>query len=133
MKALHAGLLLFVAASTAQAGPVTFNFSGVVTQVPVDEVYGDIAVSDPMQGSFTFESLLPDLIPGAPASASYTSLGPLFGMTITLGPHIFSTFGSLNIGILNAAVDQYTVLAQSAGGDLTLELFLQDNSATALN
>jgi len=54
-------------------------------------------------------------------------------MTLTIGAHVFSTSDSLNIGIVNSGVDQYTVLAQSAGGDLTLELFLEDNSATAFN
>jgi hypothetical protein len=109
---------------------ITFDFSGTVTQVGVDEVFGDIAFGDPFHGSFSFDPLAPNLIPGNPTTASFRSDAP-FGMTVSFDGHDFNVSDGLNIGILNSGLaDQYTVLAQSALGDLTLELFLQDNTAS---
>jgi hypothetical protein len=126
-------LVILAALSSAYAAPITFQFTGMVTQVPVDDIFGDIAFDDPFQGSFTFESAAPDLIPGDDTTGSYTSIGAPYGMTVTIAGHNFSTFGSLNIGISNFALaDIYTVIAATAGGDLTLELFLFDGSTTAL-
>ena len=114
----------------AKADVVTFDFAGVVTQVPVDEAFGDLAASDPIQGSFRFDTSASDLIPMDPATGSYSFSTP-FGMTAAVGAHEFDALGSLNIGILNSFVDQYSVLATSASGDLTLELLLQDNTGEA--
>jgi hypothetical protein len=109
---------------------ITFDFSGTVTQVGVDEVFGDIAFGDPFHGSFSFDPFAPSLIPGDPTTASYRSNAPL-GMTVSIDGHDFSVSDGLNLGILNSGLaDQYTVLAQSGAGDLTLELFLQDNTAS---
>jgi hypothetical protein len=95
----------------------------------VDEVFGDISFGDTIQGSFSFDQFAPDLV-ADPAVGSFQSGSP-FGMTLSIGQHNFIANGSLNIGILNSFVDQYTVLAQSPDGDVTLELFLQDNTGTA--
>ena len=73
---------------------------------------------------------MPDLI-SAPSSGSYLSTGPVFGMTVSVDGLTFSDSGSLNIGILNSFVDQYTVTASSAL--LSLQLFFQDNSGTIFN
>jgi hypothetical protein len=123
---------LFVLLNSANATAITFQFSGTVTQVPVDEVFGDLGSGDEIQGTFTFDSSASDLIPNDPTTASYSWTAPL-GMTVTVGSHTFDTSGLLSIGILNGAVDQYTVLAESAAGDLTLELFLQDNTGEAFS
>lgn len=120
----------FILLSSANASTINISFSGNVTQVPLDEAFGDIAFGDPIQGTFSFDSSAADLIPADPAVGSYTFTAP-FGMTVTIGAHNFVTTGLLNIGILNSFVDQFTVLAMSASGDLTLELFLQDNTGTA--
>ena len=54
-------------------------------------------------------------------------------MTVTIGVHNFSTSGLLNIGILDSFVNQYTVLAVSRAGDLTLELFFVYTCAIGFN
>ena len=133
---MYARLMAFLALAgapvfmgTANAAPITFQFSGVITQVPIDGIFGDIFAGDLFFGSYTFDSAAADAIPADPATGSYTSAGAPFGMTVMIGVHVFSTSNLLNIGIMNGLVDQYTVLALSAGGDLTLELFLQDNTA----
>jgi hypothetical protein len=125
-----ASLLAFL--NPAKAAPVTFEFSGHVTQVPLDEIFGDINSGDTMQGSVSFDTSATDLIPADPTTGSYNFSAP-FGMTVTIGSHDFAANGFLNVGILNSFVDQFTVLATSTSGDLTLELFLQDNNGTAFN
>ena len=122
-------LLFIVLLGSAHAAPLLFQFSGTVTQVPLDGVFGDIGVGDAIRGSYTFDTSAVDLVPADPATGSYTSNAP-FGMTVTIGTHDFATSGSLNIGILNSFVDQYTVLGTSATGDVTIELFLQDNTGS---
>jgi len=126
-------MAIFVSEVLSLAAPLTFQFSGTLTQVPIDELYGDIAAVSAISGSFTFDTAAADLVPGDPATGSYTSSGPPFGMTVSLGGHVFTAQDSLNIGVLNSFVDQYTVLAVGAGGNLTLELFLQDNSGTGFS
>ena len=116
----------------AQADLVTFGFTGTVTQVPIDDVFGDIFAGDPFQGSYTFNSLALDLIPADTAAASFTSAGPAFAMTVTLAGHTFDAADFVNIGIFDSVVDQHTVLAQSGGSNLTVELFFQDNNGGAL-
>ena len=122
------GFLLVVMVLACGAAPITFNFTGTVTQVPIDDLYGDITFGDAVQISLTFEGTATDQIPGDPATASYVSLGAPYGMTVTFPTHVFTASDSLQIGIMNGAVDQYTVLATGPLGSLTLELFLQDNS-----
>ncbi|HTR35601.1 MAG TPA: hypothetical protein VMH80_06850 [Bryobacteraceae bacterium] len=109
---------------------ITFDFAGVVTQVSIDDLSTGIQPGAAIAGTFTFDSTAPDLIP-APSSGSYLSTGPAFGMTVSIDGLTFSESGSLNIGILNSFVDQYTVTASSAM--LSLELFFQDNSGTIFN
>src|SRR5438067_871564 len=113
----------------AHAGPITFNFTGTVTQVPIDDLGTGIQFLDAIFGTLTFDSTAVDAI-AAPTAGSYTSTGPGFGMTATIGPGalLFLVSGSLNIGILNTFVDQYTAHASSA--TLVLDLLFQDNSAT---
>jgi len=124
---------LIVSTGVSRAAPLAFQFSGTVIQVPIDDLYGDIVTGGLISGSFTFDSATADLIPGDPAIGSYTSSGAPFGMSVTIGSHVFSAQDSLNIGVFNAFVDQYTVLALGAGGSLTLELFLQDDSGTVFS
>lgn len=117
---------LFLLISSANAAILSFQFSGNVTQVPLDDVFGDIAVGDTIRGSYSFDTSAVDLLPADATIGSFTWAAP-FGMTVAVGTHNFRTSGSLNIGILDSFVDQYTVLALSATGDLALELLLQDN------
>ena len=124
---------IFVSGVVSYAAPVTLQFFGTLTQVPIDDLYGDIAAGSPFSGSFTFETAAADLVPADLATGSYTSSGAPFGMTVNLGGRVFSAQDSLNIGIINSFVDQYTVLALRTDGSLTLELFLQDNSGTGFS
>jgi hypothetical protein len=124
--------LLLGLLNAANASTITFQFSGTVTQVPLDEVFGDIAVGDQILGNASFDSNAVDQIPADPATGSYTAAAP-FGITVTIGKHNFDATNFLNIGILNGFVDQYTALATDASGDLTVELFLQDNTGTVFN
>jgi len=123
---------LFLLLSPVHAAVLNFQFTGTVTQVPLDEAFGDIAIGDGIQGGFSFDTSATDLIPGDPATGSF-QFGPPFGMAFTVGTHQFTTSGSLNIGVLNSFVDQFTVLGTSASGDLSLELFLQDNTGTVFS
>ncbi|HEY3835615.1 MAG TPA: hypothetical protein VGL72_03555 [Bryobacteraceae bacterium] len=116
----------------ARADTVTFQFTGTVTQVPVDEVFGDIQFGDPLQGSFTFDTNAVDLIPNDPSTGTYQGTDPL-GMTATIGTHQFAANGLLSISVLNSVVDQYTVLALTNAADLTLEIFLEDATGTVFN
>lgn len=123
---------LFGLFSMLSAAPLSLQFSANVTQVPVDDAFGDITVGELIRGSFSFDPAALDLVPADPATGVYASTSP-FGMTVTIGSHDFTTSGSITIGILNSFVDQYTVLATSASNDLTLELFFQDNTGTAFS
>jgi len=125
-------LVLLLMPGGLKGGVITFQFSGAVTQVPLDEVFGDINFGDVIQGSFSFDTAGADQIPADPATGSYTFSAP-FGMTVAVGTHEFSTTGSLNIGILNSFIDQFTVLATSASGNLTLELLLQDSTGSVFS
>lgn len=118
------GLAVF---SLASADPITFNFTGTATQVPIDDLGTGIQSGDAITGAFTFDSNAPDLVP-APSTGSYLSTGPAFGMTATIGGITFSESGQLDIGILNSFVDQYAVTASSAL--LTIEFLLQDSSGS---
>jgi hypothetical protein len=116
----------------ARAGPITFNFTGTVSQVPIDDFATGIQFGDSITGSFTFDSAAVDAI-AASTAGSYTSTGPAFGITAAIGPSalLFLAPGSMNIGILNTFVDQYTGHASSA--TLVLDLFFQDNSGAVFS
>lgn len=132
IKTLTCMAFLLVLFRPAGATPITFQFSGHVTQVPLDEMFGDIAAGDLMHASLHFDTSASDLIPGDPATGSYSFSAP-FGIDFTIDSHVFSASGSLNIGVVNSFVDQFTVLGTSAAGDLSLELFLQDNTGNAFS
>jgi hypothetical protein len=122
----------FLLLGRAHAGTITLQFSGNVTQVPVDELFGDIVPGEAIQGSFSFDPSATDLLPADPTTGIYQWTSP-FGMTATIGMHEFNAFGSLTIGVINSFVDQYLVLAMNAANDLTLELFMQDDTGTAFD
>lgn len=121
---------LFVLASPAYSDAITFQFSGSVTQVPVDDVFGDIGLGETFHGTLSFDSAAVDQLPGDPTIGSYSFSSP-FGMTVSVGAHDFEASGFLNIEVLNSFVDQYTVSATSGTGDLNLQMFLLDNTGSA--
>ena len=131
MRATKILPIFFALALSANASIVTVLFSGSITQVPIDDVFGDIQFGDPFQGTYSFDSAASDLIP-SPSAGSYSFTAPL-GIAATIGSHTFAATGSLNIGILNGVIDQYTVLAFSPTADLAIQLLLQDNSAAVFS
>jgi hypothetical protein len=115
------------AACAGLAAPVTFSFTGTVT----DDPFGVGLVS--FAGSYTFESAAGDAVPAA-STGSYDSSGPGFGIAVDFdaGAATASVVGTLNIGIANDfadPVDQYTVTGLA--GTVELGLFLEDLTATA--
>ena len=113
----------------SQASPVTFAFTGSVTNDP----FGLSSFGAPITGSYTFDSAAVDAIPG-PSTGSYPSIGLLFGFLANVDGTPYSVSGSIAINTANnigVGLDQYGAL--STDGLLTLELFLQDASQTALS
>ena len=124
---IGAGLALFLACFGARAfaTPVTFGFTGSVT----DDPFGLSSFGAPISGSYTFDSTATDAIAADPASASYPSTGAGFGFSATVDGTPYAVSGTLSIGILNAFVDQYLPTADD--GTLTLGLFFEDATASA--
>jgi hypothetical protein len=127
------GVLVGMVSTSRIAGatPITFNFTGTVTQVPIDDIGTGISPLDAIVGSFTFDSGAVDAI-AAPTSGSYTSTGAAFAMTATIGALTFAESGALNVGILNSFVDQYTVHASSSPS-LVMDFIFQDSTATVFS
>ncbi len=123
------------AVSPAAAIPIIFGFTGSVTDVPLDEVGLDLGLGTEIEGSYTFESTAADLI-GSASSASYQVGGPPYGLTVDIGGNVFRTSDGLAVNLFDAFVDQYGVLAcsldLSCSGDLSVEIFLQDDSGAVL-
>ena len=121
---------LLLLACAANADIITFNFTGTVTQVPTDDVFGDISFQDAFSGSFTFDNSALDLVPSS-TTGSYSFSAP-FGMNVQIDSHMFNATGNLNISVLNSFVDQYTVLAESPDG-LSLDMIFQDSTGAVFN
>ena len=126
---IGAGLALFFACfgANALATPVTFSFTGSVT----DDPFGLSSLGAPISGSYIFDSAATDAIPADPASASYPSIGASFGFSATVDGTPYAVSGTLGIGILNAFVDQYLPVADD--GTLSLGLFFEDATASAFS
>ena len=123
------------ALSPAAAAVITFSFTGTVTSVPVDEVGTGVDFGTAIEGIYTFEATADDLIPGG-SMASHQMAGPPYGLTVDIGGNLFGTSDSLAVNVFDGIVDQYGVLACSGGldcsGELSIEIFLQDDSGSAL-
>ncbi len=140
VSALIAALALFC--GEALAGPVTFDFEGMVTSTvfdPSDPFGGTIVSGTPITGSYTFESTAVDPIP-TPVVGSYSMFGPPYGMTVDIGGNVFTTDDFLNVGVANdigLGKDQYTVLGQEgsppAPGSLSIQLFFEDPTGTVFS
>lgn len=110
-----------------QAAPVTYSFSGSVT----DDPFGLSSFGAPITGSFTFDSAAADGI-ADPATGSFASSGPGYGFSATVDGtnYVVSNAVVVTTGNGVAGADQYGAIASDA--TLTLEIFFQDDSATAL-
>jgi hypothetical protein len=126
-------------AASSAAAPITFDFTGSVTQTmfdPDDPFAGGIAFGTTFAGSYTFESTTADGIAAAHSGAYAPPGGAPYQFAVTIGGHTFSTPDFLSIGVGNdvGATDHYAVLACSGSAacqESTLELFLLDLDATA--
>ncbi len=127
-----ASSLLLLGAVPVRADTIVLQFSGTMTDVPVDQVFGDIALGEAFHGTLSFDSTSVDQAPDDATVGIYSFSAP-FGMEITIGAHDFEAFGSLNLEIVNSFVDQYTVLATSQDGRLSVNMFLLDNTGAALD
>ena len=136
MKRAAFGLLALMAAGLANAVPITFAFTGVVSQDPLldpsDPFGGSIAAGTPFSGSYTFESTTPDADASASGGSYTSSPGSL---SVTIGGNVFAAFDLLNFGVNNnfSGSDFYIVLAQgTSGADIfDLSLILQNTNGTA--
>src|ERR1700719_138755 len=111
----------FLITCVAHAAPVTFFYTGHLTQIASldpESPFPDSITDNPsnpttFSGSFTFNSLALDNIPADPTSGSYASVGGPFQLTLALGGLTFD-FGGVSIGVLNnypfPVGDQYQVL-----------------------
>jgi hypothetical protein len=126
----------------AEAAPVTFAFTGAVTQVtfdPNDPTGGEITFGTAFTGSYTFESTASDQISDGSSGAYASPSGAPYGFAVNFGPgHDIITSDALTIGVFDNAggVDGYGVLAcfvDFTCPSLTLELFLADVDGSALS
>jgi hypothetical protein len=154
LTCLSALAVLAGSASLAFAGPITFDFTGIVTQYsgdpsdPASDPYGGtITFGTPFLGSYTFESTATDVIPAANAG-SYQMSGSPYGFEVMIGSAFFSTSAFLAINVENnfgvPVRDRYGVLACSVGiscaddlndatDDLMVDMSFQDNDATVFS
>src|SRR4029077_18098099 len=119
---------IILVAGAAHALPITFSFTGKVT----DDPFGLSASGAPISGSYTFDSAAMDSIAG-PATGSFASVGAGFGFTANVDGTNYSVLGTLTVNTANniaGGVDQYGAIAQDSS--LDLELFLQDATGAAL-
>lgn len=132
---LSLSLTILLLPAIVDASPITFGFTGVVSQDPlldpVDPFGGSIAFGTLFSGSYVFESTTPDGDLSA-NGGSYTSAGGM--LSITIGGNAFIASDLLNIGVGNnfSGSDFYTVFAQNTSGadPFDLSLTLQDLNAT---
>jgi hypothetical protein len=100
-------------AAPCVAAPITFDFTGSVTQTsfdPNDPFAGAIGFGTTFSGSYTFESMAPDNIPFA-SNGSYNSFGAPYLFTVTIGSGFtFATSDALTVSTGNGPTDQYSVL-----------------------
>ena len=119
--------LICTPVAPAQASPITFAFTGSVSQDPLldpaDPFGGNIALGTIFSGSFVFESTTADGDPSG-NGGSYTSLGGT--LSLTIGGNAFAASDLLNIGVGNdfAGTDLFTVFAQRTSGPDPFDLSL---------
>jgi hypothetical protein len=130
-------LSILLLPAIVDASPITFGFTGVVSQDPLldpdDPFGGSIAFGTLFSGSYVFESTTPDGDPSA-SGGSYTSAGGM--LSITIGGNAFIASDFLNIGVGNnfSGSDFYTVFARNTSGadPFDLSLTLQDLQGSGL-
>ncbi len=128
LRAPLMAVFVVAGATVAYASPVTFNFTGIVSQDPLldpsDPFGGSIASGTLFSGSYLFDSAAPDGDPSV-NGGSYSSAGGT--LSISIGGNTFTASDLLNIGVGNDFVgtDFYTVFAQNTSGTDPFELSLK--------
>lgn len=117
-----------LAPAAVSASPVTFGFTGSLT----DDPFGLSRLGAPISGAFSFDSTAVDMI-AALSTGSYSSSGNAYRFDANVDGMAYSALAGTTVNTANdiGGVDQYGAIA--IYGDLTLELFLQDPTATSLS
>jgi hypothetical protein len=104
----------------APAGPISFSFSGHVTEIfnPNNILGVSPSLSDAIVGTYTFDSAAaPEFF--SPTTTHYVSSPtPPFGVTVQIGPNNFEAFPGLLIGVSNDSPnfgDRYFLFSSSSG------------------
>lgn len=125
-------------AAPCAAAPITFSFTGSVTEttfVPADPFGGAIGVGTAFSGSYTFESTTADSNPFA-SDGSFMTFSAPYVFNLDIGSFNFATSSAVTISTGNGAMDQYSVLACASGGPFcfgsSASLFMVDADGTAL-
>lgn len=109
-----------VLTSTAEAGPVTFNFEGSVSRTNKPTVF---PIGQEVEGSYTFDSTTPDANPGNPDQGLYTPV-------VSFNPYTPPTKGvtrfSFTSGSYSAAAFAPNVV--NGGGQIIVNRLPSDNS-----
>ena len=125
------GCLLALFAIPAFAGPITFKFTGQVTDDAINGC-GGLVNCGAVTGSYTFDSAASDGNPD-PTAGLYAAINISFSID---GVSFFaSPSGSIVVANF-PAVDQYGVLATGTAANLStanLSILLSDNPATAFS
>jgi hypothetical protein len=110
LLAIAVGLALLGAPREVLAAPITFTFTGTVTSIQSAR-QGIFDLTQTLSGSYTFDSLSPDLFPADPALGRYSPL-VLNSLTFTIGSFTGGRVGpnlvADRIEVLNSQFDAYS-------------------------
>jgi hypothetical protein len=131
-------VFFIMAINTMCAGPVTFTYSGTVTNDPFG-VFGSATFT----GQYTFDSNTPEVLNTA-NSGGYAGAGGIFAMSVVFAGTAGGALDGvpfvadmLNISVNNdfpGPLDQYLVTGTSSTDpNLSIELTLNDFTGTAFN
>ncbi len=116
------GLLTLLWTAPSYAVPITFSFSGTVTNYFYDPSTGDtfggsVGVGTTFTGFYTFESTSPDWSPADPQYGGYHSVLLPYGMEATIGGNTVSGLSSdMLIDVWNTpGGDSYSAVALDFG------------------
>jgi len=124
----------------ATAGPITFNFTGTITQVPALDPASPfpdpIDLGTPFSGTYTFDSTASNDIVGDPSSGSYAS--PLGTFTLDLGGLALSFTGLSVVTFDTSFFDFYGVVhsenpTPDSPTGVTISISLPDATGMALS
>lgn len=97
----------------ASANPITFSFSGVVTNYqyaggnnPSDTFGGSIAVGTPFSGTYTFNSNAAGIYTMPVVELAFPSVGAPFGFSVDVGANHFST-NRVTVAVANNIVNTF--------------------------